>query len=72
MSDYQQFLNERDKIDFLIENGYLITGVREDLNGATIDFSQMNDNKKETLHVTTANARKYFSSILIQQNAAID
>ncbi|HYK72981.1 MAG TPA: hypothetical protein VEV44_07600 [Pseudoneobacillus sp.] len=67
MSDYQQFLSERDKIDDLIQKGYLIDNVIENLNGATVDFLHPNDNKKETLQIGSANARKYFSSLLIHQ-----
>lgn len=67
MSDYQQFLSERDKIDFLIQKGYVIDNVVENLNGSIVDFFHPNDNKKETIHIGTANARKYFSSLLIRQ-----
>lgn len=68
MSDYQQFLNERDKIDFLIQKGCRISGVSEHLNGASVDFLHPNGNVTETLLIGTANARKYFSSLLINQN----
>jgi hypothetical protein len=68
MSDYQQFLNERDKIDFLIQKGCHISGVKEHLNGASVDFLHPNGNVIETLQIGTANARKYFSSLLIKQN----
>jgi hypothetical protein len=66
MSDYQQFLQERDRIDFLIQNGYKITNITENLSGAFVDFEKK-DNEKETLHIHTADARKYFSVILIKQ-----
>ncbi|MFF2445694.1 hypothetical protein ACFVSW_01240 [Neobacillus sp. NPDC058068] len=68
MSDYQQFLDERDKIDFLIQKGCQIYGVREHLNGASVDFLHPNGNVTETLQIGTANGRKYFSSLLISQN----
>lgn len=67
MSDYQQFLNERDKIDYLIQKGYLINDVVENLNGSYVNFFNQDDNKKETVHVGTANARKYFSALLMKQ-----
>lgn len=67
MSDYQQFLQERDKIDFLYQKGYKITNVVENLNGAYVHF-QKNEEEKEILHIQTADARKYFSVKLIQQN----
>jgi hypothetical protein len=68
MSEYQQFLVERNKVDFLIQKGYLISNILENLNGSYVDFIHPNDQSKETLHISTANGRKYFSSILIKQN----
>ena len=70
MTDHQQFLDERDKIDFLIQKGCRISGVREHLNGASIDFLHPNGNVTETIQIGTANGRKYFSSILINQKQA--
>lgn len=68
MSEYQQFLVERSKVKFLIQKGYLISNILENLNGSYVDFIHPNDQSKETLHISTANGRKYFSSILIKQN----
>jgi hypothetical protein len=68
MSDYQQFLGERDKIDFLIQKGCRISSVREHLNGASVDFLHPNGHVTETLLIGTANARKYFASLLSKQN----
>jgi hypothetical protein len=70
MSERQQYLNEKDKIDFLIQKGCRIAGVREHLNGASVDFVHPNGNVTETLLIGTANARKYFSSLLITQSQA--
>ena len=73
MSDYQQFLQEREQIDFLLEKGYKISKVTEDLNGAFVDFAKLNakadEAVTETLHISTANARKYFAVKLIEQQA---
>lgn len=66
MSDYQQFLQERDRIDFLLQNGYKITNITENLSGAFIDFENK-EKEQETLHIQTADARKYFSVMLIKQ-----
>lgn len=68
MSEYQQYLAERDKIDFYIQKGYRIHQVKEHLNGATVEFVHPNGNVSETLLIGNANARKYFSSLLIKQN----
>lgn len=67
MSDYKQFLQERDRIDYLYQKGYKITNVVENLNGAYVQFEK-NEEEKEILHIHTADARKYFSVKLIQQN----
>lgn len=66
MSEYQEFLSERDKIDYLIQEGYKIEKVSENLSGAFVLFSNAAEKKSMTLHVKTANARKYFSNLLIQ------
>lgn len=71
MSEYQQFLQERDRIDFLIQKGYRIKKVTEHLNGDTVEFEKCENNMEETevetLHISTPNGRKYFSVKLIQQ-----
>ncbi len=73
MSDYKLFLQERNKIDSLIEQGYKIKAVIENLNGAYVEFERHADSEQdatyETLHITTADARKYFSVKLIEQAA---
>lgn len=68
MSDYLQYCKEKDKIDYFIQKGYLISQVRENLDGAYVEFSHPKKGKMETVLIGTANARKYFSSILIRQN----
>ncbi|GHH99047.1 hypothetical protein [Neobacillus kokaensis] len=70
MSEYQQFLSERDKIDFYIQKGYRIHQVKEHLNGATVEFIHPKGNVSETLLIGNANARKYFSSLLMKQKQA--
>lgn len=65
MSEYQQFLQERDRIDFFIQQGYRIVNINENLSGAFVEF--VKDKQKEILHVVTPEGRKYFSVVLIQQ-----
>ncbi|WP_335870863.1 hypothetical protein [Bacillus sp. 2205SS5-2] len=62
MSTYREFIVERERIDYLIEQGYQITHVTENLSGAYVSFS--NGTEEETLHLKTADARKYFSNFL--------
>lgn len=66
MSEYQEFLQERDRIDFLIQQGYRIMNVTENLNGAFVDFEK-NETVNETLQILTPDARKYFSVLLLKQ-----
>ena len=69
MSDYQQFLQERDRIDFLLQKEYKIKSIIENLSGAFVEFEYHQDEiRTETLHILTADARKYFSVKLMQQN----
>ncbi|WP_406866555.1 hypothetical protein AB0764_20645 [Priestia megaterium] len=69
MSSYHEYMAEREKIDFLLQKGFKITAVTENLSGAFVTFERTENNQieQETLHILTADARKYFSSILIQQ-----
>ncbi|MBM7584068.1 hypothetical protein JOC86_000605 [Bacillus pakistanensis] len=65
MSEYQTFLTERDQINVLIAKGYTIHGVSENLSGAFLEFKHTSRNETEILHITTADARKYFSNLLV-------
>ncbi|MEH7408241.1 hypothetical protein ABWK29_15205 [Priestia megaterium] len=69
MSSYHEYMAEREKIDFLLQKGFKITAVTENLSGAFVTFERTGNNQaeQETLHILTADARKYFSSVLIQQ-----
>ena len=69
MSEHQQYLAEKKQIDAFIQKGYQIQGVNEHLNGASVNFLHPNGSVTETILVGTANARKYFSSLLIKQKA---
>ncbi|MBA4536314.1 hypothetical protein H1Z61_03950 [Bacillus aquiflavi] len=68
MAESKKFFAERDKIDYLLQKGYRITGVTENVSGAFVEFTKTDSTKeKETLHIMTADARKYFSSILLNK-----
>jgi hypothetical protein len=69
VSDYQKYLAEREKIDYLIQKGFCIKGVLENLSGAYLQFEKGGNDEKETetLHILTAEARKYFSVIILKQ-----
>lgn len=70
MSDYQQYLHERDQVDFFIQKGFNIKKVTENLSGAFVLFekeSASGEKEVETIQILTADARKYFSVRVIQQ-----
>lgn len=65
MREHEEFMKEKEKIDALIEQGYSITAVEENLEGAFVQFSSGTDHTH--LHLETADARKYFSFLLKKQ-----
>ncbi|MBO9128782.1 hypothetical protein [Bacillus sp. 165] len=72
MSEYKEFIIERSKMDVLIQKGYRIKRVTEHLNGASIEFElthpkSSEQKRNEVLHIQTAEGRKYFSSLILQQ-----
>ncbi|WP_273852690.1 hypothetical protein [Guptibacillus spartinae] len=71
MREHQQYLIEREKIDYFIGRGYRINGITENLSGAFIEFNlkdvKTDEISNETLHIQTANGRKYFSALLLKQ-----
>jgi hypothetical protein len=70
MSDHQEYMKEKQAIDALLEEGYRITEVDENLSGAFVTF-ELHDhvlkNKRQAkqLHVRTPDGRKYFSNLII-------
>lgn len=69
LSEYQLFLHERDRLDFMVQQGYRIKNVIENLSGAFVEFEN-DEGLKETLQILTPDARKYFSVILVKQQKA--
>ncbi|MFT8321755.1 MAG: hypothetical protein ABF649_12685 [Bacillus sp. (in: firmicutes)] len=72
MSAYTEFIEEKAKLDALVSEGYRIFGIYENLSGALVEFGRL-DNKelhseeKKQIKILTADARKYLSGILIDQ-----
>ena len=70
MTEYQQFLKERDHIDYYIQTGYRIQNIIENLSGAFCLFEKNNskgERERESIHISTPAGRKYISVKLIQQ-----
>lgn len=73
-SIYETYIEEKNKIDELVAQGYQITKVEENLSGAFVEFTRINEDnteEKKTLHITTADARIHFSNVVIQQQRAM-
>ncbi|WP_141190354.1 hypothetical protein [Terrilactibacillus laevilacticus] len=68
MHEHQLFMKEKESIDDLVDQGYKIIGIKEDLSGAHVHFDYIDhDNrsvKTKVLHVLSADARKYFTTLL--------
>lgn len=65
MREHAEFMLEKEKIDALTKDGYEITAVQENLEGAFVQFS--NGERQVHLHIESADARKYFSFLLKKQ-----
>lgn len=68
MSDYIQYTEEVEKIDSYLNDGYTVATLYENLSGLFVELQK--DEQKETLHLLTADARKYFSVKLRDMNAS--
>ncbi|MDM5199413.1 hypothetical protein QUF79_15455 [Fictibacillus enclensis] len=65
MTASQEYFEEKAKIDLLLNQGFKITKVTENLDGATVVFESANQRNHEVLLIETADARKYFSSVMV-------
>ncbi|MNC23948.1 hypothetical protein D3C76_35170 [compost metagenome] len=65
MSAYAEFDKERQEIDALLRQGYTITGIREDLDGATVKFTSSGPGVSTVeLLLLTADGRKYVTTLI--------
>lgn len=69
MSAYEQYAEEKSKIDSYIKLQYVITGVREGLSGDWLELKHPGGDEAALL-VETADARKYFANLLLKQSLA--
>ncbi|WP_199615922.1 hypothetical protein [Paenibacillus alkalitolerans] len=70
MSAWNEYMEEKAKIDELIGEGYVIADVAEGLDGDAVKFARVSgDQETETkeLLLSTADARKYLGAVLIGQ-----
>lgn len=66
MSEFEQFKLEKQKLDGYAAQNFKIVGVKEDLEGAWLDLEHPGG-ETANLHVKTANARKYYVTLLLAQ-----
>ena len=67
MSEYQFVKEEIQQIDQLLAENYLIKKINENLEGAFVTFINLENNEERLLHIKMADARKYFSTKLLEQ-----
>jgi hypothetical protein len=66
MSFYDEVLEEKNKLDHYLQQGFVIHAAREDLSGAWIELRSADD-AQVTLHLLTAEARIHLSNQLLKQ-----
>lgn len=66
MSSYEQYQTEKHKLDTFIAQQFRITGMQENLSGAWLTLEHPGG-EQATLHLETADARKYCISVLLKQ-----
>ncbi|MCY9695077.1 hypothetical protein [Paenibacillus alginolyticus] len=67
MSEYVQFKLEKQKLNDFVAQKFRIVGVKEDLEGAWLDLEHPGG-ETANLQLKTANARKYYVSLLHKQD----
>jgi len=68
MSAYEQYVEEKNKIDSYLKQEYMITGVREGLCGDWLELKHPGGDEASLL-IETADARKYFVNVLLKLDA---
>lgn len=73
MSEYKEFLNEKNKLDELFDEGYIVKNINENLSGMYIEFSSPESVAKETVMILlmTTEARKYISTKLFYASVSV-
>ena len=71
MSEYETFMEEKNKIDSYFDKGYQVISIFENLSGTFVDFVTGEDaSEREVvqLQLLTAEARKYIATKLLFVN----
>ncbi|VEF48994.1 Uncharacterised protein [Bacillus freudenreichii] len=68
MSNYDTFLEEKLKIDGLLNRGYTITGSRGTLDGDVLEFeNKAVASDRVTVLLKNPDSRKYFTTLFLKQ-----
>lgn len=67
MSEYKEYAKEKKQIDDLLTNGFYIRHAYENFNGSVLTFSHTQTGEVKQLIIGNADARKYFSNVIINQ-----
>jgi hypothetical protein len=68
MSFYDEVLEEKNKIDRHLRQGFVISAVKEDLSGAWMELTPPDDTQEQvTLLILTAEARTHLANQLLKQ-----
>lgn len=67
MSEYQEFIEEKDKINRYFKEGYEMHSITENLSGTLVEFAPPKFNGKDMVQLllVTPEARKYIVTILM-------
>jgi hypothetical protein len=69
MSFYDEVLEEKNRMDHYLKQGYVISAVKEDLSGAVMQLTSTQDPQEQvTLHILTAEARIHLANQLVKQS----
>lgn len=69
MAEHPHYISEKQKLDELLEQGYLIDDVKDHLNGSEVLLKRADSTEPTTLQLGNANARKYVTTMLALQLA---
>lgn len=68
MSFFDEVLQEKNKIDHYVKQGFVISSVKENLSGAWLELTPSgNAGERVTMQILTAEARTHLANLLIKQ-----
>lgn len=69
MSFYEEVLEEKQKIDGYLQQGFVITTINEDLSGAWVELTPPDPAHEQViLHILTVDARIHLGNLLFRRS----